>query len=92
MTDTNDDELFAENTLIDAIENQLEANDPAFVQSVLNKLTLVGYPREESITLMALVLATEIRRMLELDQAFDLDHYEAALRALPTLPEDAEQD
>jgi hypothetical protein len=40
-----EDEDFAQDTLSQAIENQLEAGEPAFVQSELNKLTLVGYER-----------------------------------------------
>ena len=53
----------------------------------MNKLTLVGYEREEIVKLMALVLAREIRQMLEQDRAFDLDSYEAQLRNLPDLAE-----
>jgi hypothetical protein len=82
-----DDEDFAQDTLTQAIENQLEAGEPAFVQAVLNKLTLVGYEREEIIELMALVLADEIDAMLVADRAFDLARYEQGLRALPELPE-----
>ena len=82
-----DDEDFAQDTLSQAIENQLEAGEPAFVQAVLNKLTLVGYAREEIIELMALVLADEIDAMLVADRAFDLARYEQGLRALPELPE-----
>lgn len=82
-----DDEDFAQDTLTQAIENQLEAGEPAFVQAVLNKLTLVGYEREEIIELMALVLADEIDAMLVADRAFDLVRYEQGLRALPELPE-----
>ncbi|MBU0809361.1 MULTISPECIES: hypothetical protein [Pseudomonas] len=81
-----DDEAFAEDTLTQAIENQLEAGEPAFVQAVLNKLTLVGYEREAIIELMALVLADEIEVMLRDDRAFDLARYEQGLRALPELP------
>lgn len=81
-----DDEAFAEDTLTQAIENQLEAGEPAFVQAVLNKLTLVGYEREAIIELMALVLADEIEVMLRDDRAFDLARYEQDLRALPELP------
>lgn len=84
-----DDEAFAEDTLIQAIENQLEAGEPAFVQAVLNKLTLVGYEREAIIELMALVLADEIEVMLRDDRAFGLARYEQGLRALPELPEQA---
>ncbi|MDP2747147.1 hypothetical protein [Pseudomonas sp.] len=84
-----DDEDFAQDTLIQAIENQLEAGEPAFVQAVLNKLSLVGYEREEIIELMALVLADEIDVMLRDDRPFDLTRYEQGLRALPELPEQA---
>ncbi|AFN76578.1 hypothetical protein PSJM300_02500 [Stutzerimonas stutzeri DSM 10701] len=82
-----DEEAFAEETLIQAIENQLEAGDPPAAQATLNKLTLVGYEREESIKLMALALAREIRQMLDEDRPFDTEGYETLLRGLPELPE-----
>ncbi|WP_068825120.1 hypothetical protein [Pseudomonas sp. BMS12] len=82
-----DDEAFAEATLTQAIENQLETGNPPAAQAVYNKLTLVGYAREEILELMALVLAHEIDAMLEADRPFDSAWYEQALRALPELPE-----
>jgi len=85
------DEGFAEQTLLEAIENQLAAGEPAAAQAVLNKLTLVGYERTEILQMMALVLAAEIRRMLDADAGFDAGHYEQALRALPQLPDDPDQ-
>ncbi|WP_252273630.1 hypothetical protein [Pseudomonas subflava] len=84
--DDNDDEAFAEQTLIQAIENQLEADAPPATRAVYNKLTLVGYEREEILQLMALVLAHEIDAMLREDRPFDSAWYEQALRALPELP------
>lgn len=84
---SDDDEIFAEQTLIQAIENQLESGEPAATQATLNKLTLVGYERDETLKMMALVLAFEIRQMLEQDRAFDTEGYEAHLRNLPDLPE-----
>lgn len=84
---SDDDETFAEETLIQAIENQLEAGEPAAAQATLNKLTLVGYERDEIIKLMALVLAREIRDMLAEDRAFDIEVYETQLRKLPELAE-----
>ncbi|CAM5517412.1 hypothetical protein [Pseudomonas stutzeri] len=84
-----DDEAFAEATLIQAIENQLETGEPAAAQATLNKLTLVGYEREESVQMMALALAHEIRSMLAEDRPFDGAAYEALLRNLPELPEQA---
>lgn len=85
-----DDEAFAESTLIQAIENQLEAGEPAATQATLNKLTLVGYERDECLQMMALVLAHEIRAMLSEDRPFDGAAYEAMLRKLPELPEASE--
>ncbi|WP_278421242.1 hypothetical protein [Stutzerimonas kunmingensis] len=85
-----EDEAFAESTLIQAIENQLEAGEPAATQATLNKLTLVGYERDECLQMMALVLAYEIRAMLSEDRPFDGAAYEAMLRKLPELPEASE--
>jgi hypothetical protein len=88
-TNTNDDiddEEFAENTLVEAIENQIASDNPPAAKATFNKLTLVGYEREEILNLMAHVLAVEIDAILEEDRAFDTQWYEAALRALPELP------
>ena len=81
-----DEEEFAESTLIEAIENQIESDNPPAAKATLNKLTLVGYERDEILNLMAHVLATEIDAMLEEDRAFNTEWYETALRALPQLP------
>ena len=91
-TPVNDDEEeFAESTLTQAIENQIESNNPPAAQATLNKLTLVGYERDEILNLMAHVLAIEIDAMLAKDRAFDTQWYEAALRALPELPPEKSQ-
>ena len=90
MTDDIDDgeESFAEATLIQAIENQIEADSPPAARATFNKLSLVGYEREEILQLMALVLAYEIDAMLKANRPFNREWYEKALRALPDLPED----
>ena len=81
-----DEEEFAEDTLIQAIENQIESDNPPAAKATFNKLTLVGYERDNILNMMAHVLAVEIDALLEEDRAFDSQWYEAALRALPTLP------
>ena len=81
-----DEEEFADDTLIQAIENQIESDNPPAAKATFNKLTLVGYERDEILSMMAHVLAVEIDALLEEDRAFDSQWYEAALRALPTLP------
>jgi hypothetical protein len=85
-----EDETFAESHLIQAIENQIEAGEPAATQATLNKLTLVGYERDECLQMMAVVLAHEIRSMLAADRPFDANAYEIMLRKLPELPEATE--
>ncbi|WP_407313486.1 hypothetical protein [Pseudomonas sp. nanlin1] len=80
------EEDFVEDTLTEAVENQIESDNPPAAKATFNKLTLVGYEREEILNLMAHVLAIEIDAMLEEDRPFNSDWYEAALRALPTLP------
>ncbi|MBX8483559.1 hypothetical protein [Pseudomonas cichorii] len=91
MTDPidNDEEEFTASTLIDAIENQIEADNPPAAKAIYNKLTLVGYEREDILELMAHVLAIEIDAMLEEDRPFNTQWYETALRALPELPPEA---
>ncbi|MBP1126785.1 MULTISPECIES: hypothetical protein [Pseudomonas] len=86
----NDEEEFTENTLIEAIENQIESDNPPAAKAVFNKLTLVGYEREDILNLMAHVLAFEIDAMLDEDRPFDTHWYETALRALPELPPEKE--
>ncbi|MFJ4385005.1 hypothetical protein ACIP02_11735 [Pseudomonas sp. NPDC089408] len=87
----NDDEAFAEATLTQAIENQIESGDPAAAKATFNKLTLVGYERDDILNLMAHVLAFEIDNMLVEDREFDRAWYESALRALPELPPEMDQ-
>jgi hypothetical protein len=84
MSEPND-EAFAESTLTDAIENQIRDGNPGEAKATLNRLMLVGYAREEAITMMASVLAQEVQAIVEQDRAFNLEWYVAALRSLPTL-------
>ncbi|WP_449430614.1 hypothetical protein [Pseudomonas putida] len=89
--DNDDDEAFAEATLTQAIENQIESGEPAAAKATFNKLSLVGYERDDILNLMAHVLAIEIDNMLEEDRPFNGEWYENALRALPELPPEADQ-
>ena len=84
--DNDEEEAFAESTLTQAIENQIESEQPPAAKAAFNKLTLVGYEREDILNLMAHVLAIEIDAMLEDDRPFNTEWYETALRALPELP------
>lgn len=94
MTDDirDDDETFSAARLSEAIENQIASDNPPASRATLNKLTLVGYEREDAIRLMALILAYEIESMLADNRAFDIASYEQMLRALPELPEGMQDD
>ena len=70
-----DEEEFAEDTLIQAIENQIESDNPPAAKATFNKLTLVGYERDDILNMMAHVLAVEIDALLEEDRAFDSQLY-----------------
>ena len=89
--DNEDEEAFAEATLTQAIEHQIESGEPPAALATFNKLKLVGYEREDILNLMAHVLAFEIDAMLDADRPFDTEWYETALRALPELPPEADQ-
>ena len=88
MLEEDDDEVFAGGILLEAIENQIESGDPPATRATLNKLTLVGYPREEILELMSVVLSDEIQALLAANRPFDRDSYEQLMRALPDLPEE----
>ena len=82
------DAAFTHEKLLEAVENQLAEGAPAAAQATLNKLTLVGHERADSLDLMSQVLAYHINQMLEQqDAAFDLAAYEQSLRNLPDLPD-----
>ena len=87
QSDDEADAAFAHEKLLEAVENQLAEGSPAAAQATVNKLTLVGYERADSLDLMAQVLAWHINQMLEQDAAFDLAAYEQSLRNLPDLPD-----
>jgi len=86
IVNDDDEEAFTEATLIEAIENQIESDNPPAAKATLNKLTLVGMDRDGILNLMAHVLAFEIDAMLDEDRPFDTEWYETALRKLPELP------
>jgi hypothetical protein len=85
--DTEQDQDFVDNALIDAIQNQIDSDTPPAAKATFNKLTLIGWDAEDILELMAQVLAVEIDAMLKDDRPFDSAWYETTLRALPSLPE-----
>ena len=89
--DDDDDSEFARGALVEAVQNQIDAGDPPAAKATFNKLTLVGYERQDILNLMGQVLAVEVYNMMTEKRAFNLEWYESALRALPELPAELRQ-
>ena len=89
--DDDDDSEFARGALVEAVQNQIDAGDPPAAKATFNKLTLVGYERQDVLNLMGQVLAVEVYNMMTENRAFNLEWYESALRAFPELPAELRQ-
>ncbi len=73
--------------MFEAVEEQIRKGVPAETRLTLERLCGQGHSRPEAIRLIATVLANEIYRVTEHEDArFDKVSYAAALAKLPTLP------
>jgi hypothetical protein len=78
----------ARRLLIEVVDNQLQANDPPETRATYDRLMGDGHSSDEAKRLIAFVLVIELNEMLRLDRTFDEAGYAAALRDLPTLPDE----
>ena len=69
-----------------AVRDQIKTADPPEAKRTYERLRNLGMSDEQAIEFMAAVLAAEIFDVLKNQREYDREHYEAALRALPTLP------
>jgi vacuolar-type H+-ATPase subunit B/Vma2 len=74
--------------LLEVVDNQLRANDPPETRATYDRLMRAGNSSGEAKRLIAIVLIVELNEMLRVERNFDEAGYVAALRALPTLPYD----
>ena len=74
----------------ETVRNQIALNQPPEAKRTFERLRAEGMSDEGAIEFMAAVVATEIFVMMKYQKPFDERRYEAALRALPTLPSDDE--
>lgn len=75
-------------SLIPAIEQQLESPDTPFVKQTYDRLMKDGEHEEEDVLyMMAICLADESNRMFIDKRNFDLARYKELLDALPEVPE-----
>ena len=84
MTDQDDAGLVREG-LLEAIETQVQDNQPPAASATLERLLRAGYSREDALLLMARVLSSEMFEMLEQGRGHDIGKYSRGLEALPEM-------
>lgn len=73
--------------LIEAVENQLRANDPPEVAATLARLLAAGHGRDEAVALIGAVLMVELNEIMRSERVFDAISYARNLANLPALPD-----
>ncbi|MGB8454467.1 MAG: hypothetical protein WCD89_19320 [Anaerocolumna sp.] len=66
-------------TMMEAVENQLEGHDPAFVTDIFYSIQRKGFNRKQARTVIASVLIKEMHHILEGEREYNEKKYEAAL-------------
>ncbi len=69
-------------TLLEAVDNQVEANDPPITRTTLERLQNAGYSEREAKKKIAAVLVEEIFGAVKHGQAHDEKRYAEKLSAL----------
>ena len=72
--------------ILEAVENQLESNDPPKTKETLDRLMAEGIERDEALKYIACALSVEILAALKHSEPFNPDRYDQNLDALPDMP------
>ena len=83
---TQNEELFSGDEVIEIVENQLEAYDPPRVKETVMRLILSGITREEAVEYIACALCVELEDVVNNGATFDHERYVKHLDALPDMP------
>jgi hypothetical protein len=76
--------------VLEAVDTQLELDDPPETRQTLERLVAQGYTREGARELLAAAVLSEIFDVMSSGQPYDAARYKAALARLPRLPCDEE--
>lgn len=77
-------------SMLMAVENQLQSNEPPETAATLQRLMSEGYSRQAALELIATVLISEVFDVVKSDEPYDENRYVTRLRQLPDLPFDEE--
>ena len=76
--------------ILEAIENQINENDPPQVKETFNRLRKLGISRKESKKYIACAFSVELFDVMKEGKEMDYDRYFSNLNKLPELPWDDE--
>ena len=86
------DGQMAGEAIIEVIENQLRDNKPPETKRTLKRLMSMGESRENAIRYVACALSVEIFEAMKNHSPYNEERYIKNLKALPTLPDDGEDE
>ena len=69
------------------VMNQIRQNDPPETKQTYDRLVKEGFPEEEAIRQLALVVAAEIHDVMKSNKPFNQKRYIKRLNDLPKKPE-----
>lgn len=77
--------------ILEAVENQLESNDPPKTRETLNRLLAMGIERGEALKYIACAFSVEIFGAVRHSESFNSERYDKNLDGLPDMPWDGEE-
>jgi hypothetical protein len=77
--------------ILEAVENQLESNDPPKARETLKRLMAEGIERDETLKYIACALSVEIFGAMKHSEPFDPERYNRNLDGLPDMPWEDEE-
>jgi hypothetical protein len=78
--------------LFEVLENQMSMDNPPETRKTYQRLLDQGFSREETMRMMAAVVIVEMNDIVKHNRTFDEAGYIEALKALPQLPYDEDED
>ncbi|MBM4300145.1 MAG: hypothetical protein FJ121_01225 [Deltaproteobacteria bacterium] len=86
------DRKAAREALFEVIENQMKADNPPETKQTYHRLRAAGYSHRETMKMVACVVLIELNEMVRDNRIYDEAGYIKALRALPQLPWEEDED
>jgi len=77
--------------ILEAVENQLEANDPPKVRETLQRLMSDSIDRDEALKYIACALSVEIFGVMKHSEPYNPTRYHTNLDRLPEMPWEDEE-